>query len=70
MVDVPLFLVMEEKLEVVQITPRCFSERIIEQIVNVPVPQKFGVVSLTKATADRRAFVDVSFHGLWRLRLL
>ena len=30
-VDVPVLLVMEEKVEVVRIIPRCFSERIIDQ---------------------------------------
>ena len=62
MVGVAVFLVMEGKVEVVQITAGCFSERIIEQIVNVLVPQSLEeivlVVSLTNATADRRAFED------------
>ena len=39
MVDVPDFQAMEEKVEVVQIALKGFSERIIEETVNVPVPQ-------------------------------
>ena len=69
-IDVPVPQVLEEIVQVVQITLqerirergvtdcRCASVPDLEEIVNV--------VRLTSATADRRAIVVGLFHRLWR----
>ena len=74
MVDIPVFLIMKEQVDVVQIFPRRSSERMIEQIINVPMPEIWKRLSKLCRRQVQQRIVEFSwsfsFHGLWWLRTL